>query len=72
MAKTPIPICFVSQQVYFISCVPYHWSLKTVYYNNNNCCIVLEALFYIVTHSELLVLSYSISGVTVSEKTKIT
>jgi hypothetical protein len=41
MAKTPVSLCFISQQVYFISCGPYHWSLKTVYYNNNNNNIAL-------------------------------
>jgi hypothetical protein len=77
MAKTPVPLCFISHQVYFISCGPYHWSLKALYYNynnnnNNNGCIILEALFYIATHSEFLVLTYSISGVIVFEKTKVT
>jgi len=74
MAKTPLPLLFVSQKVYFISCGPCHWSLTTVYYNNNNnnSCIILEALFYIVTRSEFLDLPYNISVVIVSEKTKVT
>jgi len=83
MAKTPLPLLFVSQQVYFISCGPCYWSLTRVYYyyyyynnnnnnNNNNGCIILEALFYIVTRSESLDLPYNISVVIVSKKIKVT